>query len=378
MRAEAPLVLCCPDKFRGTIAAPAAARALARGVEAAGLRARAHPLADGGEGTLKAVLAAHRVEPIPVATTDPFGRALRSRIGMLPGGLGLVELADASGLERLAADERDPMRATSAGTGRLISAALDLGARRLVIAVGGSATVDGGLGAIRELGARLFDRAGEELEGAGADLERLASIDAGGLDPRLRLIPVEIAVDVECPLAGPGGAAFLFGPQKGASAEQAAGLDRGLANLAGVLGLGAGDRERLGAAGGFGAPLVALAGATIVSGAELVRDLTRFEEALAEASLCITGEGRVDGSSALGKTAGGVLAAAAAAGVPAIVAAGEVAESSAALYEVGAGAAGVFGILRSSGDFDRAGESAASDLEWFGRSAAALFRQSRS
>jgi glycerate 2-kinase len=376
VRAEPPLVLCCPDKFRGTIDAPAAAAALARGVEAAGLRALAHPLADGGEGTLEAVLAAHRVEPTLIATPDPLGRALRARVAMLPGGLAVVELAEASGLQRLAESERDPMRASSAGTGKLISAALDLGARRLVVAVGGSAAVDGGLGAIRVLGARLLDGGGGELDGSGADLERLASIDAGCLDSRLGRIPLEIAVDVECPLAGPGGAAQLFGPQKGASPEQAARLDRGLARLADLLGLGAGDRARLGAAGGFAAPLVALAGARVVSGAAFVRDLTGFEAALGRASLCITGEGRADGSSALGKTVGGVLDAAAEAGVPAIVAAGEVAGSSASLFETGA--AGVFGILRSPGDLSRARESAASDLEWFGRSAATLFSRSRS
>jgi glycerate kinase len=374
--AEAPLVVCCPDKYRGTIDAPAAAGALARGVEAAGLRALAHPLADGGEGTLDAVLAAHRVEPALIAASDPLGRALRSRVAMLSGGLAVVELAEASGLQLLTESERDPMRGGSAGTGQLISAVLDLGARRLVVAVGGSATVDGGLGAIRALGARLLDGDGEELAGNGADLERLASIDAGGLDPRLRRIPVEIAVDVECPLAGPGGAAQLFGPQKGASAEQAARLDRGLARLGDLLGMGDADLDRLGAAGGLAAPLVALAGARIVSGAAYVRDLTGFEAALGRASLCITGEGRADGSSALGKTVGGVLEAAAEAGVPAIVAAGEVDASSAALYE--AGAAGVFGILRSPGDLDRARGSAAADLEWFGRSAAVLFSRSRS
>jgi glycerate kinase len=374
--AEPPHVLCCPDKFRGTIDAPAAAAALARGVEAAGLRALAHPLADGGEGTLEAVLTAHRVEATPVAASDPLGRALHSKVALLPGGLAVVELAEASGLGLLAESERDPMRASSAGTGELISAALDLGARRLVVAVGGSATVEGGLGAIRVLGARLLDSDGGELGGSGADLERLASIETGGLDPRLGRVAVEIAVDVECPLAGPGGAARLFGPQKGASADQAARLDRGLARLADLLGLGAGDRDRLGAAGGFAAPLVALAGARIVSGAAFVRDITGFEPALGKASLCITGEGRVDGSSALGKTVGGVLAAAGDAGVPAIVAAGEVDASSASLY--GAGAAGVFGVLRSPGDLSRARESASSDLEWFGRSAAALFSRSRS
>ncbi len=376
MPAEAPLVICCPDKFRGTIAAPAAAQALARGVETAGLRGLAHPLADGGEGTLDAVLAAHGVEPTEVAASDPLGRPLQSRVGMLPGAAAVVELAEASGLQHLAERERDPLRASSAGTGELISAALDLGARRLVVAVGGSATVDGGLGAIRALGARLLDGAGNELKGAGADLERLASVDDAGLDPRLRRTQIEIAVDVESPLSGPEGAALVFGPQKGASPQQAERLDRGLANLADVLGLGGADRDRIGAAGGFAAPLLALAGAGIVSGADLVRELTGFEEALRGASICITGEGRVDGTSALGKTAGGVVAAATAAGVPAIVAAGEVAESGAALYE--AGAAGVFGILRSPGDLTQARDSVVADLEWFGRAAATVFSRSRS
>ena len=370
-------MICCPDKFRGTISSPEAARALARGVEAAGLRALAHPLADGGEGTLDAVLAALGVEPAAIATVDPLGRPLvSSRLAILPDGSALVELAEASGLQRLSAAERDPLRTSSAGTGRLIAAALDLGARRVVVAVGGSATVDGGLGAIGALGARALDAAGSELEGTGADLVRLAELDPDGLDPRLRDVRVEIAVDVESPLTGRGGAAAVFGPQKGADPEAVTRLDDGLANLAALLGLGESQRARLGAAGGFAAPFVSLVGATVVSGAELVRSLTGFESALRGASLCITGEGRADGSSALGKTAGGVVRAAAAADIPAIVAAGEVEDSAAGLLE--AGAAGVFGVLRRTGDFDDARESAAADLEWFGRSAAGLFSRSRS
>ena len=376
MARDSPLVICCPDKFRGTISAPAAARALARGVESTGLRGLAHPLADGGEGTLDAVLAAPGAEVAAVATLDPLGRPIESRLAMLSDGSALVELAEASGLQLLSAEERDPLRTSSAGTGRLISAALDLGAPRVVVALGGSATVDGGLGAIHALGARPLDASGVVLEGTGADLGMLASLDLERLDPRLGAVTVEIAVDVESPLSGPGGAAEVFGPQKGADGEAVERLDRGLEILAGVLGLGRGDRGRLGAAGGFAAPFVSLLGAAVVSGAALVREVTGFEQALSGASLCITGEGRVDGSSVLGKTVGGVVRAAAEAGVPAVVAAGEVEEASAAL--IAEGAAGVFGVLRRTGDLDDARESADADLEWFGRSASLLFSRSRS
>jgi glycerate 2-kinase len=361
-------VLCCPDKFRGTASAADAARWLATGARVAGAEAIELPLADGGEGTVEVALTAGG-ELVEVEATDALGRAARGRVGMLPGGTAIVEVAEAIGLARLDAAERDVMRASSYGAGQLIRAALDAGAQRIVLAVGGSATVDGGLGMLRALGARVVADDGSALGGSGADLDRLARVDATGLDPRLSG-RVEIACDVNNPLAGPAGAAPVFGPQKGATPEQVERLDRGLARLGEILGLEAGS-PGLGAAGGIAAPLVALAGARLRSGAELVQELAGFEAAVAGADLCLTGEGKVDGQSARGKTVAAVARTAARHGVPVVVVAGAVEPEAADLYA--AGVTAVFGIARGARTLDDAAVTAQDDLRWAGESVTRLF-----
>jgi glycerate kinase len=331
------IVLCAPDKFRGSLSADDAAAALADGARGAGCEAVCHPLADGGEGTMEVIGRARNGERREAAVHDALGRPLTAAYAVLDDGTAVVEAAAAIGLALLQAGERDVLRASSAGAGELIRAALDGGARRLVVGLGGSATVDGGLGLLRALGCRLRDAGGVELDGTGADVVRVAAIDRGGLHPALAATPILLALDVTSPLAGPDGAAPVFGPQKGATPEQVAELDAGLARLGKLFGAAAGI-EGAGAAGGLGAALAWL-GAEARPGADVVMEETRFAEALAGVSLCLTGEGSVDLQTAAGKTVARVIAAGRAAGVPVAVVGGAVdPAAAAALYALGAAA----------------------------------------
>lgn len=362
-------VLCCPDKFRGSLDAPAAAAALAEGVEDGGVASVALPLADGGEGTLRTVLNATAGHPVSMRAPDALGRDRPAMLGLLPDGTALVEMAEAAGLGALQASERDVMKASTAGVGVMIRQALALSEDRVIIALGGSATVDGGLGALRELGARLLDSAGLELSGCGADLLRLERIDASDLhvgSPGT----LEFVVDAWCPVHGPGGAADLFGPQKGATDDQVRILDQGLGRLADLLHLRERDRNRLGTGGAISAGFAALAGAKVSSGADFVRQATNFDAALQGAALCITGEGRIDRQSGLGKTACGVVAAARNQGVPAVVVGGAVEPDADCMYEAGATAVLPIGLRPRSWTDARA--STAGDLRWIGRSLAGL------
>ncbi|MFI1383372.1 glycerate kinase [Embleya sp. NPDC020886] len=319
-------IVIAPDAFKGTVAADVASAALAEGW----LRVRPDddvvrlPLADGGEGTLdavaRAVPAAVRM-PVPGAP-GPDGRPVDSAWLRLPDGVGVVELAAVSGLPLMAAP--DPLGAHTAGLGVVVGAALRAGVSALVIAVGGSASTDGGTGALAALGARFRDLDGRELPYGGGALARLATIDA----TRLAAPPpggVQILTDVTNPLLGPTGAAAVFGPQKGASAEDVAGLDAGLARLAALL---AGDPAApgAGAAGGTAYGFAAAWNASIVPGAVRVAELAGLPAALAGADLVITGEGCFDATSLHGKVVGTVLDLAHhGAGVPVALVAGSVA-----------------------------------------------------
>jgi len=366
--ADAAVILCCPDKLRGSATAAEAAAALARGVRAAGVEAREMPLADGGEGTLDAVIAAGEAEVFEVLTVDALERPLQVRVAMFEGGRAVVEMAESAGHVEEAA--RDVMAAGTVGVGYAIHAALDLGARHVTVAAGGTGTVDGGIGALRALGARLLAADGSELDGTAAGLLRLAEIDASGLDPRLRG-SLRIAADVSAPLCGRDGAARGFAPQKGADPGQVEELEAALGRLAEILGVDPAT-PGLGVAGGFPAPFVALAGAEVVSGAAWVRETVGFDAAMAGARLCITAEGRVDRQTALGKTVAGVVEAATPAGVPVVVVGGTVEPDGAeALYDLGA--AGVFGLLGQPSSFSEALTSAETDLERTSRAITRLF-----
>ena len=335
-------IIIAPDSFKGSLTAAEAAEAIAAGVHNARPEAECVliPLADGGEGTVQALVKATGGRIVHVPATDSLGNRIESFFGILNDGeTAVVEMAAASGLPLVPEHLRDPMIATTFGTGELIKAALDMGCpdrsecslsrhRRLILGIGGSATNDGGVGAIQALGGSFKDDNGREIGPGGGELARIRSIDVSGLDPRLKATSVVVAIDVNNSLTGPRGASAVFGPQKGATPEMVSALDAGLRNLAEVIRRELGtDIEYLpgaGAAGGLGAAAVAFLHAELRPGIEIVLEATQFAGQLDGASLVITGEGRVDAQTLHGKTVMGVLDAARSKGVPVLVLAGSV------------------------------------------------------
>lgn len=321
-------ILVAPDKFRGTLTAAEAASAIARGWR----RQRPDdvleevPLADGGEGTLEALLAALGGERRTARVSGPLGDEVEAPFGLADGPsgpLGIVEMARASGLELVSRSRRDPLRASTRGTGELILAALRAGAREVLVCLGGSATTDGGAGMAQALGIALLDAEGRPVAPGGIGLLRLARIDVRGLDPLARTARIQAACDVDSPLTGPQGAAHVFGPQKGATPEEVLLLDRALGHLAAVihrdLGIDVRSLPGAGAAGGLGGGLVAFLGAKLRPGVQVVMEAVGLVRRVEAADLVITGEGAFDASSLRGKVPAGVLEIARAAGVPALV-----------------------------------------------------------
>ena len=338
-------IVIAPDSFKGSLAAPQVAEAIARGWQAVFPAAECllRPMADGGEGTVDAVLAAAGGERRTCTVSGPLGTPVEAHWGWLDNGTAVIEMAAASGLHRVAADQRDILRACSQGTGELIRQALDAGARHIILGLGGSATNDGGAGLLRALGVRLLDSAGQPLAPGGAALARLAEIDLSGLDPRLAQVPVLVAADVDNPLCGPHGASAVFGPQKGASPEQVRLLDAALTHyaerMAATLGTDHSTEPGAGAAGGLGFAARALLGARFRPGIAVVAELCGLAEAVQGADLVITGEGRLDAQTLHGKTPLGVARIAHAAGVPVIALAGSLGEGYQRLYAAGLSAA---------------------------------------
>jgi glycerate kinase len=312
-----------PDKFRGTLSARQAAEAIGRGWR----RTRPAdevdllPLADGGEGTLQ-VLVGSEDEVSRVRVHGPLGEPLDAEVA-LTDDVGLIESARASGLGLLSVHRRDPTRASSRGTGELMAAALDAGARRLLVGIGGSATNDGGVGMATALGARFSDARDRPLRDGSRALLDLASIDLSGMDPRLAAVRVTGLADVDNPLTGPNGASAVFGPQKGASPDDVVLLDRALGHLANVvhrdLGVDVRAAPGAGAGGGLGFGLMTFCGARLRPGIEVVMEKTRFIDRVRAAELVITGEGSFDEQSLRGKVVAGVLREARLAGRPAAI-----------------------------------------------------------
>lgn len=324
-------VLVAPDAFKGSLTARDAADAIAAGLAdalGAGARIERLPLADGGEGTLDALLALDGATEHRTPTTDALGRPRPARWALLTDGTAIVEAAEANGLPLVSDVTLRPLEADSAGVGLLLRAALDAGAARVLLTVGGSATTDGGAGLLRALGARFLDARGAELPPGGGALVDLARIDLDGLHPAARVVPWRVACDVDTPLTGPAGAAAVFGPQKVAGSEQVETLDRGLARLAAALeaatGVQVAGLPGGGAAGGIPASLHAVLAAELVPGARLVADALGLDEALAVADVVVTGEGALDASSLRGKVVGHLTERARAAGVRLVVVAGSV------------------------------------------------------
>ncbi len=359
-----PRIVVAPDKFKGSLTATQAAEAIGSGLARGcpGAEIVLLPVADGGDGTVDAAVAAG-YQRHDVVVEGPTGEPVQACFA-IRGVDAVIEMAEASGLRQLPGGRPAPLTASTRGTGQLLSAALDAGARHLVLGVGGSATTDGGAGMVQALGARMLSAAGEDLSAGGAVLLDLAAIDATGLDPRLLTADVVVATDVNNPLVGPDGAAAVFAPQKGATASQVALLDAALTHYADVvhrdLQVEVAGMAGAGAAGGTAAGAVALLGARITSGVALVLDLVGFGAALHGADLVITGEGSLDVQSLSGKAPIGVARAAAAAGVPVVALVGRLSVDSEHLRAVGISYARA--LLDIEPDPDRAHRRASSLL----------------
>jgi glycerate kinase len=315
------IVVAC-DSFKGCLDSLAVADGVERGVrrvfpDAVVVKV---PVADGGEGTVAALVAGRGGVTVSARVRDPLLREITAVYGVLPDGTAVIEMAAASGLPLLTVGERNPLVTSSRGTGELILDALGRGCRRLVVGIGGSATNDGGAGMLRALGARFGDADGAELPEGGAALGRLATVDLSGLDRRLAETEILVACDVTNPLCGEQGASRVYGPQKGATPLMVEALDEALRRYALVLkqatGAEVAERAGAGAAGGLGAALLGVLRARLRSGVELVIDETGLREKLAGAALLVTGEGKMDGQSRCGKAAYGIMRAGRAAGVP--------------------------------------------------------------
>lgn len=302
----------CPRLLQGESSRPGSGRAIAEGwrerMPAAELVEL--PLADGGEGTTTALVAATGGELHPCRVTGPLGEPVAAFWGQLDGRRAVIECAASSGLDLVPREQRDPWRATTRGLGELIQAALDAGMQEIIIGLGGSATNDGGAGMLQALGAQLLDRQGSPIGPGAQGVELLHRLDLSTLDPRLARVRFEVACDVDNPLTGPEGAAAVFGPQKGADDALVQRMDAALAHYAQVIEAGGGQavaqQPGAGAAGGLGAAFLACLNAELRPGIGIVLDAVQLEQHLQGADLVITGEGRIDTQTARGKTPVGV------------------------------------------------------------------------
>jgi glycerate kinase len=327
-------VLIAPDSFKGSLTALEAGEAIGRGFAGVipSAEIRVVPLADGGEGTVETLRLARGGRVKAALVTGPLGVELvpASWAVLEPDQTAVIEMAQASGLPLVPPERRDPMVTTTAGTGELIREALEAGCSHILVGLGGSATVDGGLGAMRALGARLLDDRGRPIAPGGRGLASLDSIDVSAMDPRLARTRVTALADVDNPLVGPDGAARVFGPQKGADPATVEMLDRGLGNLARVAERDLGLAFSLstlpggGAAGGLGAALIAFLGARLVRGIDYVMEASGLAAQVEWAELVITGEGALDGQSRRGKTCAGVARLAGRLGRPVVAVVGSV------------------------------------------------------
>lgn len=339
-------VVIAPDSFKDSLSAQGVAQAVASGLREVWPDAQLVecPMADGGEGTIEAVLAACGGQWMATDVSGPLGQLIQAQWGWLADTrTAIIEMAMASGLQMLTLAQRDATVTTTYGTGQLIAAALDAGAQRVILAIGGSATNDAGTGMLTALGARFLDADDQPLPPGGLALRNVARIELGSLDPRLKDVQFEVAADVNNPLCGPNGASHIFGPQKGASAEQVLALDAALGHFAEqsaqVLGKDESEHPGSGAAGGMGFAAKAYLNASFRPGVDVVGDLTGLAEALEDADLVITGEGRFDAQTLRGKTPFGVAKLAQRRHVPVIVLAGTLGDGYADLYAHGISAA---------------------------------------
>ncbi|MDK2866328.1 MAG: glycerate 2-kinase [Clostridiales bacterium] len=305
-------IIIASDSFKGSLSTIQVAEAVACGVRRVYPDAviKTFPVADGGEGTLDSILSAGDGERVTTAVHDPLGRIIQADYGILKDGAAMIEMATASGLTRLTANERNPMIASTYGTGELILDALNRGCRKFYIGIGGSATNDGGAGMARALGVKCLDAEGNELPPGGAALRNLHRIDIGNMDDRIAESEFTVLSDVDNPLCGIKGASCVYGQQKGATEEMIADLDRALYQFGKIIARDLGtdvlEKTGAGAAGGLGAGLMAFCGASLMPGVTAILSLLDIEQAMSDCSLVITGEGQMDYQTAYGKAPVGI------------------------------------------------------------------------
>lgn len=335
-------IVIAPQGFKGNLSALQVAQAIDNGIKRVVPSAMTtiKPMADGGEGTVQALVDATGGKIMATEVTDPLGGRVIAHWGLLSDKVtGVIEMAAASGLPLVPPEKRNPLLTTTYGTGELILAALESGCRKLIIGIGGSATNDGGAGMAQALGARLLDSKGATLPFGGAALANLGHINVTTLDPRLADCEVLLACDVTNPLCGAQGASAVYGPQKGATPEMVGQLDAALAHYADViqrdLGVEVKNVPGAGAAGGLGAGLIAFLKAKVIPGIDVVIQATGLVEDLKDADLVFTGEGRIDSQTAHGKVPTGVAQKAKEFGLPVIAIAGEVADDYRVVYQYG-------------------------------------------
>lgn len=334
-------ILIAPDSFKGSLSAKEVSRILAE-------RAKAYfpeseilsfPIADGGEGTLDCILDARKGERISLLVSDPLGRAVLSEYALLSDGTAVIEMAKASGLPLLTEKERDPVNTSTYGTGELIADALNRGAQNFILTVGGSATNDGGAGALEALGAIFLDQKGSVLHPKGGNLAWIQKIDLSLLHPGLSSAKFTLLCDVDNPLTGENGATKVFGPQKGGTEETLPLLEKGMVHYAQIVGQTLGrdhSRDRgAGAAGGLGFAALAFFDAAFASGIQTILSMTGFLKEVPTADLVLTGEGKIDGQSVFGKVLSGIGSACAPLSVPVIGFTGALGEGWESVYAIG-------------------------------------------
>ncbi len=334
-------ILILSDSFKGSLSSAKTGAGIARGFKRVFPEARYRVLsmADGGEGTVEALVSGVGGRWYEKTVTGPLGEPVSARYAVLNNGTAAMEMAEASGIALIAPEERDPNRATTYGTGELIKDALDNGAKKIFIGIGGSATNDGGSGMAAALGVRFLKKDGTGIAPGGRDLINLHRIDVSGLDPRLKNVEVTVACDVKNPLYGPNGASCIFGPQKGADPETVKALDAALRNygekLRELLGRDIANIPGAGAAGGLGAGLIAFCGGVLKPGIDEITAALELDKHMQWADIAVTGEGQIDKTSAMGKVLSGVGALGKKYGKPVIAFGGGIGAGAEAVYEAG-------------------------------------------
>lgn len=334
-------IVIASDSFKGSMSSMVVAQRIEAGIRKVLPDAEIIklPIADGGEGTVEALVESAGGQYKTVPVTGPLGGGVDAVYGILNNGTAVIEMAAAAGLPLLSESERNPMLATTRGVGEMVLAALNEGCRKIIIGLGGSATNDGGVGMAQALGASFLDEQGNALEAGGGSLMRLHSIDVSGMDKRIGETEIILASDVRAPLCGPKGASYVFSPQKGADDGMVQMLEDGLAHLSAAvqsqLGIDVAHIPGAGAAGGLGYGFLAFCGASIQSGIDTILDAMEFEKHLTGCSLVITGEGKIDGQSAYGKVPVGIGMRAKKRNLPVLAMVGDMGEGAHAVYEHG-------------------------------------------